>query len=179
MFDALGSTFGVALTRRAKLDRFFRGVEGRAFSIAISAVKDQDAALDIIQDSMLRHIEYYQDRAADDWPPLFYKILASQIANWGRRAQLMGRHDEIDEYNQPVHEHSPERHAAASQSLKLLQTALTRLSEREYQAFMLRLIEGYSTKQAAVALECSEGTVKTLLSRAKAKLDTLDVGDAP
>ena len=39
------------------------------------AVRDEDAALDIVQDSMLKLAEKYGDRPGDEFPMLFQRIL--------------------------------------------------------------------------------------------------------
>ena len=68
----------VALSRAAQLDAFLREVEARAFRIAQVSVRDRDDALDIVQESMIRLATKYGDRPADQWPPLFFRILTNR-----------------------------------------------------------------------------------------------------
>ncbi len=176
MFDTLTQKIGLGFSRKARLDRFYRGVQTKAFAIAMTSTKSESAAMDIVQEAMLRHLEYYFEHDETQWAPLFFKVLASQVANWGRRQALTARHDSIDDVDELVGCSRPQQQAIANQQLDRLRSYLHRLSEREYQVLVLRQIEGYSTKEAAKLLECSEGTIKTLLSRAKAKLDGIEVG---
>ena len=56
------------------MDRFLASVERRAFRIAVLAVANDQDALDIVQDAMIRLTRSYGDRDAQEWAPLFYRI---------------------------------------------------------------------------------------------------------
>ena len=58
-----------------ELNEFLKSVERRAFKRTVYAVRDPDAALDIIQDSMIRLCNSYADRPSSEWPMLFQRIL--------------------------------------------------------------------------------------------------------
>jgi RNA polymerase sigma-70 factor (ECF subfamily) len=51
-----------------------------------------------------------------------------------------------------------------------IENALTQLSPRERSAFVLRFYEELSVKEVAEAMECAEGTVKSMLHRGIKKL---------
>jgi RNA polymerase sigma-70 factor (ECF subfamily) len=63
-------------------------VERRAFKQAVYAVRDDEAALDITQDAMLRLTERYGDRPAPELPLLFQRILQNAIRDWFRRQKV-------------------------------------------------------------------------------------------
>ena len=162
----------------ANLDAFLRSVGRRAQVMAEIATRDREAALDIVQDSMLALTARYRDRAPAEWGPLFQTILQSRIMDWHRRRTRRGR---WFTWLAPVGEDGegdpwadiPEQ--ASSDPALLLERArdmdtllavLADLPLRQQQAFLLRIWEGLDTAATAEAMDCSEGSVKTHLSRA-------------
>src|SRR5689334_23440213 len=94
------------LASRSELSTFLEGVERRAFKQAVFAVRDEEAALDIVQDAMLRLAESYGHRPVAELPMLFHRIVQNAIRDWFRRqkvrslwttlfSSLAGRSEEI------------------------------------------------------------------------------------
>ena len=79
---------GEPLASRSELSAFLEGVERRAFKQAVYAVRDEQAALDIVQDAMLRLAEKYGARPAAELPMLFQRILRNAIRDWFRRQKV-------------------------------------------------------------------------------------------
>ncbi len=159
------------------LDRFLAGVERRALRIAELGAGNREDALDIVQDTMLRLVQRYTDRPEQEWGPLFHRILQSRIADFHRRESVRrrwriwlrsdegARDDPLE--NQPAPASvGPERRSDAEQLSASLEQALTDLPQRQQQAFLLRTWEGMNVAETARAMGCSEGSVKTHLSRA-------------
>jgi RNA polymerase sigma-70 factor (ECF subfamily) len=69
-----------------------------------------------------------------------------------------------------MREPGPFGRMADSEASAALEAALRDLPLRQRQAFLLRLWEGLDVADAATAMRCSEGSVKTHLSRALANL---------
>jgi RNA polymerase sigma-70 factor (ECF subfamily) len=173
--------------RVADLDAFLAGVERRAFRIAQVATRDRDEALDIVQDAMLQLARRYARRPAAEWPPLFHRILDNKIRDWQRRQSVRRRlfrmpAEDIDEAHEDTLESladpaQPEavQRLGQQQALAVLDGAIRALPLRQRQAFVLRVWEGLSVEHAAAAMGCSDGSVKTHLSRAlsalRARLD--------
>ncbi|MBV9912548.1 MAG: hypothetical protein JOZ93_08215, partial [Sinobacteraceae bacterium] len=67
------------------LNQFLVGVELKAFKIAQAALRHEDDALDAVQDAMLQLARAYADRPAEEWKPLFYRILENRIRDMQRR----------------------------------------------------------------------------------------------
>jgi len=76
------------LSTEQELNDFLKAVERRAFKRTVYAVRDEDAALDIVQDAMIRLAEKYADRPADEWPLLFQRILSNATLDWFRRQKV-------------------------------------------------------------------------------------------
>lgn len=171
------------------LDRFLAGVERRALRVAEIALRDREEALDVVQGAMLRLARSYGRRPSQEWPPLFHRILLNGIRDAQRRrsvrSRLFGflpqhRDDRPDDDTDPVERipdggPDPERQVMAGQAMQRLETALGELPTRQQEAFLLRCLQGMDVAEAAAAMGCSQGSVKTHYFRAlqalRAKLD--------
>lgn len=146
------------------------------------ATKNQSDALDIVQDTMIKLVEKYSDKPAEEWKPLFYRILQSRIMDYFRRQKLyksiffwkntQESNDEFDHKSifRANDSFSPEKVLSGMQSISQITDALKKLSTRQQQCFLLRSWEGFSVKQTAQAMNCSEGSVKTHYARARESL---------
>lgn len=178
-----------ALDQRAALERFLAEVERRALRIAELSVRDRDAALDIVQDAMIRLARRYGDRPPAEWRPLFFRILANRITDHQRRGTVHRRlfawfapASDQDDGPDPLAEVPDPRPVAPDavneqgEAMQALAAALDRLPARQQQAFLLRELEGLDVAATAVAMGCSEGSVKTHYFRAVHRLREL-LGD--
>jgi RNA polymerase sigma-70 factor (ECF subfamily) len=168
-----------AKTRSRALNQFLAGVELRAFKIAQAALRHEDDALDAVQDAMLQLARAYADRPAEEWKPLFYRILENRIRDMQRRRTVRGRvmawlpfrgEDEDEEADPIAQAQSPElqpvRRLELDEAVGALEKALAELPRRQQQAFLLRTMEGMDVAETAAAMGCSEGSVKTHYFRA-------------
>lgn len=148
------------------------------------AVRDEDAALDLVQDAMMRLAEKYSDRPAGELPLLFQRILQNAIRDYYRRARtrmgrtiqlssLEGDDDnptdplELIEFDEDINPFAtPHAALLQSETLSMVEAALQNLPPRQREAFLLRYWEGLDIAETAVAMGCTEGSVKTHCSRA-------------
>ena len=158
---------------RDALDQFLAEVERPAYRMAQVSTRHPDDALDIVQDAMIKLVEKYADKPREEWRPLFYAILHSRITDYHRKKSLTGRLFSwlgSDDDESPVEEGSttegPLEQLTGDFTLEQLNDALHGLPTRQQQVFMLRTWQGFSVAETAGILKCSEGTVKTHLSRA-------------
>jgi RNA polymerase sigma-70 factor (ECF subfamily) len=171
-----------SMTSRA-LDQFLISVEKRAFKIAQLGLRNEDDALDAVQDAMMKLVQAYASRSEEEWRPLFYRILANRIRDMQRRRTVRGRimawlpvrDDDEDEELDPVAqapsaEVNPARRLEIDEAIGVLESAIADLPPRQQQAFLLRNLEGLDVSETASAMGCSEGSVKTHYFRA---LETL------
>jgi RNA polymerase sigma-70 factor (ECF subfamily) len=175
MHGDVDSTDSNTTTGSRALNQFLASVELKAFKIAQSALRHEHDALDAVQDAMLQLTRAYADRPAEEWRPLFYRILENRIRDMQRRrtvrarimAWLPARRDEEDEEafdpitQAPSEELAPPRRLELDEAMTALEKALHDLPNRQRQAFLLRNLEGMDVAQVAAAMGCSEGSVKT------------------
>lgn len=164
---------------RGRLDRFLRTVERRALRMAQLAVGDVDDALELVQDSMLGFVRSYAAKPEAEWPPLYWRVLDSRIQDHHRRQTVRRRWrvffradadsedsaDVLAEVADPVAA-GPLDHSAGGEAARAIDAALRALPDRQRQAFLLRVWEGFDVAGTAAVMGCSEGSVKTHLFRA-------------
>ncbi len=168
-----------------ELSDFLKSVEKRAFKRAVYAVRDDDAALDIVQDSMIRLAEKYADRPAAELPLVFQRILSNATMDWFRRQKVRnavvqnlsdfeGNDDDGDfdllesltSMDGALGAESAADSVSRAQILLLIESAVGDLPARQREAFLLRYWEEFDVAETAAAMGCSEGSVKTHCSRA-------------
>ncbi|BDU22795.1 hypothetical protein DYGSA30_42520 [Dyella sp. GSA-30] len=162
----------------ATLDAFLSQVERRAFRLAELNLGNREDALDAVQDAMLRLVKHYRDKPAQEWTPLFWGILRRRIVDLQRRRKVRsimvgwlggGRDDDGDElpsWDPADNGPGPMDRLQDAQSYADMAAAVKKLPQRQREAFMLRVLEGLDVAETAQAMGCSEGSVKTHLSRA-------------
>jgi RNA polymerase sigma-70 factor (ECF subfamily) len=162
------------------LNQFLASVEVKAFRIAQITLRHEDDALDVVQEAMLQLARVYGQRPADEWKPLFYRILENKIRDLQRRRIVRNRvmswlpfrrNDEDDDPPDPVEQApSPDPHPGRrlelDEAMQALDRAVAALPNRQRQAFLLRGLEGLDVADTAAAMGCSEGSVKTHYFRA-------------
>jgi len=160
------------------LDRFLASTEQRAYYMAVMATGNREEALDVVQDAMFKLVRKYAQRAREEWPALFHRILQNTLNDWHRKQKVrrqwrywFGRAEEQDEEDpleqlpQPG-QHHPEHRVGEERAMASLQQALTSLPLRQQQVFLLRQWEGLDVADTARAMGITEGSVKTHYSRA-------------
>jgi RNA polymerase sigma-70 factor, ECF subfamily len=174
-----------ALATRKELSDFLASVERRAFKQCVYAVHEDEAALDIVQDSMMKLAEKYADRPPAELPLLFQRILQNGVRDHFRRGKVrstwttllsnlgMGGDDDesdpLETMDVDAHTNipaSPADRLEQSQVMGAIEEAIRGLPDRQREAFMLRYWEELDVSETAKAMGCSEGSVKTHCSRA-------------
>ena len=168
-----------------ELSDFLKSVEKRAFKRAVYAVRSDDAALDIVQDAMIRLAEKYADRPAAELPLIFQRILSNATMDWFRREKVRsavvtnlsefdtaddgGDFDLLETLHALEDTRGTESAADAvsrTQVLQLIDAQVAELPARQREAFLLRYWEEFDVGETAAVMGCSEGSVKTHCSRA-------------
>lgn len=167
-----------------ELSDFLKSVEKRAFKRTAYTVRNDDAALDIVQDAMIKLAEKYADRPPAELPLLFQRILSNATMDWFRRQKVRnavihnlsdfesgdddGDFDllEMLEAAEGTAQESAAESVSRAQILLLIDTEVALLPTRQREAFLLRYWEELDVAETAAVMGCSEGSVKTHCSRA-------------
>ena len=168
-----------------ELNEFLISVERRAFKRTVYAVRDEDAALDIVQDAMIRLSQSYAERPSNEWPMLFQRILSNATLDWFRRQKVRnavfmnmgdleasvgeedGDFDLLESLKlENVGTEGAEDSFSRAEILGQIEEEIARLPTRQREAFLLRYWEELDVAETAAAMGCSEGSVKTHCSRA-------------
>jgi len=134
---------------------------------------------------MLRLAEKYGDRPAAELPLLFHRIVQNAIRDWFRRQKVRSLWTTLlssltpnreDDEQDPLEtlevadgsnpSAGPAEQLEQSQLLEIIEKELTRLPERQREAFIMRYWEELDVAETARRMRCSEGSVKTHCSRA-------------
>lgn len=149
------------------------------------AVRQHEAALDIVQDAMLKLAEKYGGRPAGELPLLFQRILQNAIRDHFRRTKVRslwttlfsslaaGREDPgedvldtLESADESRHAENPAEQRSRAQILEIIEKEIAKLPPRQREAFLLRYWEELDVAETAAAMGCSQGSVKTHCSRA-------------
>ena len=167
-----------------EIDHFLADVERRAYKHALYAIHDHHAALDVVQSAMMKLVERYSEKTAQELPMLVQRILQNAIHDHFRRAKvrefwvkLVSPLRDKDEDNTETLDNlaagaedyslpSPEQTAVENQHLALIEQAISELPARQREAFLLRYWEGMDVAETAEIMGCSQGSVKTHSFRA-------------
>jgi RNA polymerase sigma-70 factor, ECF subfamily len=166
-----------------ELSDFLRDVERRAFKQTVYAVRDDHAALDIVQDAMLKLAEKYADKPGNEYPMLFQRILQNTMRDYWRRQKVRNLwttllssfgagqdgeddHDPLDSIDVEDEGTNPAIQLERSQTMQIIEKALEKLPARQREAFVLRYWEDMDVAETAEMMGCSQGSVKTHCSRA-------------
>ena len=172
-----------------ELSDFLKGVEKRAFKRSLYHVRNEESALDIVQDSMMKLSTHYGDKPANELPMLFHRILSNCTLDWFRRQKTHnalfshmsdfeksggngdggGDFDLLEAWSGPDNgerAQSAEDLARRAQTLQSIEIEIQQLPARQREAFLMRYWEEMDVAETAAAMGCSEGSVKTHCFRA-------------
>ena len=168
-----------------ELSDFLKSVERRAFKRSVYHVRNDEAALDIVQDSMMRLTEHYSHKPLEELPMLFQRILSNCTLDWFRRQKThnalfsnLGDFESGDDEgdfdlleNLQVNQNSEQGESAETQTersqvLRAIESEIEQLPARQREAFLMRYWEEMDVAETAAAMGCSQGSVKTHCSRA-------------
>lgn len=151
---------------------FVRHQYGRLFRVAVMLAGDEGHAEDIVQEALLRAHRRWD--TASRAPVPYLLTVVRNLARDRYRAATR-RPQESPLFDTDGAAYDPTASVADQQAVR---RAIATLPERQRAAVVLRYFDDLSTAETAEVLGCSQGTVKTHLSRALATLERL-LGQEP
>lgn len=148
------------------------------------ALRDEELALDAVQDAMLKLSEKYGDKPTEELPMLFQRILQNVIRDCFRRLKVRATWTTLlsaftgddDDDSDPLETleagdgsnfaTTPHGDLEQGQVMAIIEAEIAKLPPRQREAFLMRYWEEMDIAETAAAMGCSEGSVKTHCSRA-------------
>jgi len=165
---------------RTLFDKYHR----RAFAVAMGVVKNEDDALDAVQEAFVKvHKNIHKFQGSSSFYTWLYRIVMNVSIDHVRRTS---RRKNLDFDERALHEESevagdgalvpsvtnanPGKAALRRELGGAIQAALQELPEHHRAVIILREIEGMSYEEMAEALEVPKGTVMSRLFHARKKM---------
>jgi len=149
------------------------------YGFAVRLVRNPDDASDVVQESFLRAYRTFDafvpGTNARAW---LFRILISVVSNHRRRhtrQRVVAVDDVVPHFDRAALEawRSGRGRTPAFESAALLEDALLCLPEDHRAVLLLVDVEGLTYEEAAHALDCPTGTIRSRLSRARRALFTV------
>jgi len=148
-----------------------------AYNVAYRIVGNADAAADVTQDSFLKAYKALGSFRGLSFKSWLLRIVTNTCYDYLRAAKRKPTSNLDDTLANPEHTwrmldpgETPEEHAERLELGKHLQWAIEQLPPDQRTVVVLSDIQGFSYEEIAQTMDISLGTVKSRLSRARAKL---------
>ena len=157
--------------------------EGRVYHHCLRMVNDEEESADLTQEVFLkvfRNIKNYEHTYS--FYTWLYRITVNCCIDYMRKRKRQiqgislsqGHYDDSSEMGKdqdiPDEKFSPDHRMVKLELNQILNGAIAQLSEKLRSIIILKEIEGFSYDEIAVILNCSRGTVKSRLFRARERL---------
>jgi len=162
---------------RAEFSKLVEVYSPFIYRLGMKILDNPQDAEDILQETFIKTYRYLKDfdgrSKLSTW---LYRIATNEALMLLRKKRpetisVDEAHDNLDENRKPIHIVDwcclPEKELMSGENMEMLNRAVDKLSTNLRLVFLLRDIEGLSTRETAEVLEISESAVKTRLSRAR------------
>lgn len=158
---------------RAASEMLIRRYERRVYRVCLTVARNSDDALDLTQEALLRAFQRLDSyRGTGSFQGWLLQVANRVCLNWLRSQTRRPETEELSESDIASGAAGQEEELAQREDRERLRTELARLNEREQLAVRLRYFEEMPVRMVAAALDCTEGTAKSLLFRTLQKLRT-------
>jgi len=154
--------------------------QGLAYNVAYRVLGDSDAAADATQDAFIKAYKALDGLRGESFKAWLLRIVTNTCYDQLRAAKRRPTYNLDDVLTEPEHTwrlvepgERPEEAAERLELSRMLQWAINQLPEEQRLVVILSDVEGLSYEEIAESMGTSLGTVKSRLSRARAKLRDL------
>lgn len=166
---------------RAEFARVVDAHSEKIYRLALKMLRDEQDAEDILQETFIKAYkgfpEFKGNAKISTW---LYRIATNEALMFLRQKKedKVSIHDQVQTDDGQTYTPTrivdwcclPEDELMSSEAMAYLDRAVEQLSEAMRVTFLLRDVEGLSTRETAEVLDISESAVKTRLSRARMHL---------
>jgi RNA polymerase sigma-70 factor (ECF subfamily) len=160
--------------------------KGKAFNIALRYMNNESDALDVIQESFIkifRHLSKFNGESKfDTWA---YRIVVNTCHDFIRKSKnkynvvpiSISEEEEQPQFEIKDQSPQPEEMILRKEESAYIVRCLEKINPDHKEIIILRDIRGFSYEEISEILECSMGTVKSRISRARNKLKEVYLTD--
>ena len=157
-------------------ERLIEGSRQRAYNIALRYLREEQDAMDALQESLIkvyRNLDRFQENSRfDTW---VYRIVINTCNDMIRKSKRrsttedsLRSFDDVEKRLEPADPApGPEQQVLNQEQRKQILDVLEQLPKEYKEILILREIQGFSYEEIMELLDCSLGTVKSRISRAR------------
>jgi RNA polymerase sigma-70 factor, ECF subfamily len=158
------------------LDPIYRKFHRTAFLQALKILRDDELALDMVQEAFVRVLRHRDQLSEKKDPAGWIRRIVTNLCVDELRKRRTANHvdgDELSEVAAPVTAELSPLYACETQELRtLLREGLSTLSDDHRELFLMRETEGMSYAEMAQEVDVPPGTVMSRLFHARKKLQS-------
>lgn len=172
--------------KQGDIDSFeylIEGIKVKGYQIALSYLKNEEDAKDALQDSFVkiyRNLHRFNEKS--EFSTWVYRIIVNTCLDYLKKVKRQKENEmavfysmEQEEFVQdiPDDKNRPDDLLVRKEKVQAVIACLDALPEKSKEILLLRDMQGFSYDEIAKILECSEGTVKSRINRARQSLKRL------
>lgn len=161
----------------SQLEPDFRELSTRTFRLCLALLRHESDAAEAAQEALMRSWAARRRKRAETSWWTWVGGFAVRVCREVRRSRPFSVVPPDAEAS--ASDGGPEPVAGRSDLARRIYEVVAELPDRQREVITLRWIVGFSTEQAAAALGCPEGTIKSNLHKAVARLRVTLSADAP
>jgi RNA polymerase sigma-70 factor (ECF subfamily) len=161
------SAVPVAVSFESIVEEAYDAYAGRIKAFARAAVRDDDIADDLVQETFLRFVrEVRRGAVPDNVGGWLYRVCANLVTSRGRRRSVADRVKAFIDRSAPS---TPEEHAVRTDESARLRDALTELPA-DARVALLMAAEGFTAAEIGLSIGRTAGATATYICRARIRL---------